>query len=142
MSYFNSEILIPLAGWFRPLVGKEPYDKQSVENCSKATLKAVKIVEEYLENRNFLVGECFSLADLFCAALLFRGFQSFFDKQWRLEHPNITRWYDYVINQPIYSAVVPKMEYLEKPALVNEAPKKPHNPGPTAVVDDPSTLAS
>ncbi|PHH91870.1 hypothetical protein CDD83_9964 [Cordyceps sp. RAO-2017] len=125
MSFFNSEILIPLADWFRPLAGKAPYDKQSVEKCSQATLKAVKVVEEYLQGRTFLVGESFSLADLFCASLLFRGFQFFFDKQWRLEHPNVTRWYGNVTDQPIYAAVVPKTEYLEKPALTNKAPEKP-----------------
>lgn len=138
MSYFNSEILIPLAGWFRPLAGKEPYEKQSVEDCSKATLRAVKVVEEYLEGRTFLVGERITLADIFCAGLLFRGFQFFFDKRWRLENPNVTRWYDYITDQPIYLAVVPKQEYLEEPALTNVAPKKPYVPKHAAVVVSPT----
>ncbi|CAI6093693.1 unnamed protein product [Clonostachys chloroleuca] len=128
MSYFNAEILIPLADWFRPLVGKAPYDKESVEKSSKATLRAVKVVEEHLENRTFIVGEVLSLADIFCAGLLFRGFQFFFDKQWRLDHPNISRWYESITSQPIYSDVVPKLEVLEKPVLTNRTPLKPFAP--------------
>ncbi|CAH0038212.1 unnamed protein product [Clonostachys solani] len=138
MSFFNSEILIPLADWFRPLAGKAPYNKESVENCSKATLRAVKVVEEHLENRTFIVGEVLSLADIFCAGLLFRGFQFFFDKQWRLEHPNVTRWYENITSQSIYSDVVPKLEVLEKPALTNRPPEKPFVPRQAAVVDVPS----
>lgn len=131
MSYFNSEVIVPIGSWFRPLVGKVPYNKQSVEDHSKATMKAIKVVEEHLEHHTFLVGERITLADLFCAGLLFRGFQNFFGKQWRSQYPNVTRWYDTIINQPMYSAVAPKQEYLEKPALTNVAPKRPEAPKPT-----------
>ncbi|KAJ4165074.1 hypothetical protein LMH87_006721 [Akanthomyces muscarius] len=122
MSFFNTEVLIPFAGWLRPLLGKEPYEKSSVDKCQVAALRAVKTVEEFLENRAFLVGDKFTLADLFCASLLARGFQFFFGTQWRLEHPNVTRWYDHVTDQEIYTAVVPKQEFLEQPILQNGAP--------------------
>lgn len=132
MSYFNFDLLASLGGWFRPLAGKAPYNKKAVADSSKATFKAVKVVEQYLERHTFLVGERITLADTFCASLLSRGFQSFFDKQWRLDHPNVTRWYDTVTNQPMYLAVVSKTEYLETPALTNVPPKKPYVPKSTA----------
>ncbi|VUC27977.1 unnamed protein product [Clonostachys rosea] len=135
MSYFNSEILIPLADWFGPLLGKAPYNREYVENRSKATLRAIKVVEEHLGNCTFIVGEVLSLADIFCAGLLFRGFQFFFDKKWRQEHPNVTRWYEGITSQSIYSDVVPKLEVLEKPALTNKPPEKPFVPRQAAVLD-------
>merc|ERR1712000_614876 len=62
------------------------------------------------------------------------GFQYFFDKQWRQENPTTTRWYETVINQPIYSAVADKLEFLEKPKLTNVPPKveKKEAPKPAA----------
>lgn len=125
MSFFNSEIVPPLGNWFQPLVGRQPYNKKNVDDASKAVQTAIDVVEEHLLHNTFLVGERMTLADLFCAPLLNRGFQYFFDKQWRAQKPNVTRWYDTVVNQPIYTAVAKKLDVLEKPALTNVPPKKP-----------------
>ncbi|PHH80314.1 hypothetical protein CDD82_1842 [Ophiocordyceps australis] len=128
MSFFNSEVVPHMGNWFQPLLGKIPYNKKSVDDASKAVEKAVSVVEKYLLRHTYLVGERITLADLFCAPLLYRGFQYFFDKQWRQEHPNVTRWYDTVVNQPIYTAVCKKPDYLDKPALTNVPPKKTEQP--------------
>ncbi|KND93851.1 Elongation factor 1-gamma 1 [Tolypocladium ophioglossoides CBS 100239] len=128
MSLFNSEIVPNMGNWFQPLIGKIPYNKKSVDDASKAVLKAVGVVEKHLVRRTYLVGERITLADLFCAALLYRGFQYFFDKQWRQQNPAVTRWYETVINQPIYSTVAKKLDFLEKPALTNTPPKKAEQP--------------
>lgn len=124
MSYFNSEIVPPLGNWFLPLLGRIPYNKKSVEDASKTVLRAVEVVEKYLLRHTYLVGERITLADLFCACLLQRGFQYFFDKHWRQQHPNVTRWYDTVANQPIYTDVAKKVDYLDTPTLTNVPPKK------------------
>jgi elongation factor 1-gamma len=127
MSFFNQEILPALGGWFRPLIGRDPYNKKSVEDSSKAALKAVSVVEEHLLHHTYLAGERITLADLFAAGIISRGFQYFFDKQWRSENPNVTRWYETVYNQPIYSAVVPKLSLIDE-AIKNTPPKKPEQP--------------
>jgi elongation factor 1-gamma len=127
MSYFNAEVLPTLGGWFRPLIGKDPYNKKNVEDSSKAALKAVSVLEEYLSNNTYLVGERITLADMFCAGIISRGFQYFFDKKWRSDNPNVTRWYETVYNQPIYSAVVDKLSFIDE-AIKNTPPKKPEAP--------------
>ncbi|KUI57956.1 Elongation factor 1-gamma 1 [Cytospora mali] len=125
MSYFNTEVLPNLGKWFGPLVGRETYNKKAVDDASKATNKAIATVEEHLLHNTYLVGERITLADLFACGLIARGFEYFFDKQWRQEHPNVSRWYATVYNQPIYSAVAPKFELLDTVKLQNVAPKKP-----------------
>ena len=127
MSFFNSEVLPPIGGWFRPLVGRDPYNKKNVDESSKNALKAVGVVEEHLLNNTYLAGERITLADLFAAGIISRGFQFFFDKKWRSENPNVTRWYETVYNQPIYSAVVDKLAFIDE-AIKNQAPKKPDQP--------------
>ena len=128
LSFFNSEVLPKLGGWFRPLIGRDPYNKKSVEDSSKAALKAISIVEEHLLHNTFLVGERITLADLFALGLISRGFEYFFDTKWRQENPNVTRWFKTVSSQPIYSAVAPKLTFLDTPKLTNTPPKKPQQP--------------
>ncbi|KAF2466282.1 uncharacterized protein BDR25DRAFT_293669 [Lindgomyces ingoldianus] len=123
MSYANSEILPALGGWFRPIIGRDPYNKKNVDESQKAALKAVKTLEEHLLVHTYLVGERLTLADLFAVGIMARGFQYFFDKAWRAENPNVTRWYETVYNQPIYSAVVDKLEFIDE-AIKNVPPKK------------------
>ncbi|KAF1844321.1 EF1G-domain-containing protein [Cucurbitaria berberidis CBS 394.84] len=123
MSFANTEVLSPLGGWFRPILGRDPYNKKNVEDSQKAALKAVHVLEEHLFTHTYLVGERLTLADLFAASIIARGFQYFFDKKWRDENPNVTRWYETVYNQTSYSAVAGKLEFITE-ALKNVAPKK------------------
>lgn len=123
MSYANSEILPSLGGWFRPLVGRSPYNKKNVDDSQKAAAKAVATLEEHLEKATYLVGERLTLADVFAVGILGRGFQYFYDKAWRAANPNVTRWYETVYNQPIYSGVVEPLAFIDE-AIKYTPPKK------------------
>ena len=72
MSFFNTEVLSTLGGWFRPLLGRDPYNKKNVEESQKAALKAVSVAEEHLLHNTYLVGERITLADLFAAGIISR----------------------------------------------------------------------
>lgn len=124
MSFFNSEVLPKLGSWFRPLLGRDPYNKKAVDEASKAVGEVVAVVEAHLRDNTYLVGERITLADIFGAGLISRGFEYFFDKEWRQKNPNVSRWYETVYNQPIYSAVAPPLELLDTPKLTNVPPKK------------------
>ena len=144
MSFFNHEVMPKLGGWFRPLIGKDPYNKKSVDDSAKASHKAIAVVEKHLIRHTYLVGERITLADLFAAGIISRGFQYFFDKQWRQQNPNVARWFDTITNQPIYNAVAQAPPTLDKPALTNVPPKKPEaaksapaaKAAPAAAADD------
>ena len=123
MSYFNTEVLSSLGGWFRPLIGRDPYNKKGVEDSSKAALRAVDVVEQHLQDKTYLAGERITLADLFAAGIISRGFQYVFDKEWRSKNPNVTRWYETVYNQPIYLKVVDKLSFIDE-AIKYTPPKK------------------
>ncbi|RYO81745.1 hypothetical protein DL763_008483 [Monosporascus cannonballus] len=128
MSFFNTEVLPKLGAWYRPLLGWDPYNKKAVDDAAKATEKTLSVVEEHLLHNTYLVGERITLADLFAASIVSRGFQFFFDKEWRAKHPNAARWYETVYNQPIYADAAAPFELLEKPALTNVPPKKEEKP--------------
>jgi elongation factor 1-gamma len=123
LSFANGEILPPLGGWFRPLLGRDPYNKKNVEESQKAALKAVHVLEEHLLTHTYLVGERLTLADIFTASIIARGFEFFFDKQWRDANPNVTRWYETVYNLPSYTEVAGKLSFISE-AMKNVPPKK------------------
>jgi len=128
VSFANSEIVPKLGDWFLPVTGKAPYNKKNVDEAQKATLARMKVIEDYLLVNTYLVGERLTLADVFVATLLLRGFQNFFDKKWREEFPNTTRWYETVRNQSIY-ADAPKVDFIAEavkytPPKKEAAPKK------------------
>ena len=122
MSFANTELLPKLAGWFRPLTGKDPYNKKSVDDAQAATQANVKVLEEHFTVNTFLVNERLTLADLFVASIASRGFENFFDKEWRTQHPAFTRWFETVANQDIYTAVAGELKFIEK-AIPNHPPK-------------------
>ncbi|KAL8780323.1 MAG: hypothetical protein Q9213_006521 [Squamulea squamosa] len=122
MSFFNMEIIIPMVEQYLQLVGIRPYNKDTVDTYDKMTQAAVDVVEEHLNGKNFLVGEDLTLADIFCAGIIAFGFQFFYGRSWRQANPNVTRWYQSIANQSIYSAVTQKVEFLEEPKLTNVAP--------------------
>ncbi|KAF2148382.1 elongation factor EF-1 gamma subunit [Myriangium duriaei CBS 260.36] len=127
MSFANSEVLPTTAAVFRPLLGKEPYNKKSVDEATKKTAEIVKVLEDHFLINTFLVGERITLADLFLTSLISRGFEYLFDKEWRAEHPNLTRWFSTVYNQPIYADVAPKFNLIET-RIANHPPKKEEKP--------------
>jgi elongation factor 1-gamma len=123
LSFANTEILSPLGGWFRPILGRDPYNKKNVDDSSKAAIKAVNTLEEHLLTHTYLVGERLTLADIFAVSIIARGFEYFFDKKWRAENPNVTRWYETVYNLPSYTAVAGKLAFIDE-AIKNVPPKK------------------
>ena len=129
MSFANSEILPALGTWFRPLIGRDPYNKKSVEDAIQRSNKTMHVLEQHLLVNTFLVGERITLADIFTAGIVGRGYQFVFDKKWRADFPNVTRWYETIYNQPVYSAVVDKLSFIDEavkytPPKKEPAPKK------------------
>lgn len=124
MSFFNSEIVIPIVEMYLPLAGIRSYNSETVDTFERMGEAAVAVVEDELQGKSFLVGESVTLADYFCAGIITMGFQLFYGKEWRHDHPNVTRWYRGIIELPTYASVTEKLEFLDEPKLTNVAPKK------------------
>ena len=115
MSFSNSELFPALCGWFRPLIGKDPYNADSVAEAKKQTLQRLSILESHLASSAFLVNATPTLADLLMASQIARGFQFVLDKDWRAEAgPNVTRWYESVVEQDMCKAAAPNPVFIEK----------------------------
>ncbi|KAJ5252763.1 hypothetical protein N7489_003173 [Penicillium chrysogenum] len=114
LSFANAEVLPKFGAWYRPLMGLDAYNKKNVDDAAKAALKAVAALETHLTANTYLVGERITLADIFAASLLTRPFATVLDKTWREANPATTRWYNTIINQDAFKAVVPSPQFAEE----------------------------
>lgn len=130
MSFANSEILPALGGWFRPLIGRDAYNKKNVDTAQANSLKAIGVLEKHLLTQTFLVGERLTLADLFATSIIARGFQYVLDKEFCKEHPNVTRWYVLIHNQPTYTAVAGELEFIDEAVKYTPPKKEPKKQEP------------
>ena|SRR5271170_2536825 len=74
-SFANHEVLPHLGAWFRPILGRDPYNKKNVEQAEVVIKRILKYLDETLLHRTYLVGERLTIADLVMTAHLDRGFQ-------------------------------------------------------------------
>ncbi|KAK9352766.1 EF1Bgamma1 [Lipomyces doorenjongii] len=124
MSFTNMDTFMRLGAWWRPLVGRDAYNKKSVDKAIEDTEHYLSIYEKHLTEHTWLVGERFTLADLFVAGLLSRGFEYVFGTAWRAAHPAIARWFTTAINQSIWLDAPKKEAAPKKEQPKKEAPKK------------------
>jgi elongation factor 1-gamma len=70
----NSEYAPVQARWFLPFAGMAPYVKKDVDEAAAKTKTLLAILDKELSNKTFFVGERITLADIFAASLVQRGF--------------------------------------------------------------------
>ena len=116
MSYANQELIPPLSSWFRPFVGFERYNEKAVKNFTKTTHERLAFLDAHLTRNPYLVGDSLSLADIFLAGVMTRGFASVLDKSVRAKYTALMRWHGTIINWPFYKA-------MNQPVLIDEARK-------------------
>ena len=136
LSFANSEILPAIAGWFCPLIGREPYNQKNVRDNEAKANKAIGVLEQHLLVNTFLVGERITLADLFTTGVMTRGYQFVFGKEWRGKYPCTTRWFETVYNQPMYLEVADKLQFIDEPVKYTP-PKKEEKPKATPKAEKP-----
>ena len=77
-SFANHEVLPHLGLWFGPVLGRDPYNKKSVDAAEVGIKRIMKYLDGYFLDHTYLVGERLTLADVVMTALLARGFQYVF----------------------------------------------------------------
>lgn len=116
-----------------PLQGLKPYNKPAVTQAEQNFLAYASVLEKVLHTRTFLVGHRVSLADIVLAGHLVRPFATVLDPSFRSSHPNTLRYFNTIVNQPEFLAVLGSSgpSFAEK-KLEYTAPKKEPKAAPAA----------
>ena len=64
------------------------------------------------------------------------------DKEFRDQHPNVTRWYELIANQPIYSAVAGKLSFIDEAVKYVPPKKEPKKQEPKKETPKPTPKAA
>jgi len=98
---------LPIAGLcVYPLLGYMPYSKPAFDRASIILKKCLTDLDTILADKSYLVGNHVTLADINIVADLINVFQYLYDETARNEFPNLNRYFDFMINQPNFKAVL------------------------------------
>jgi elongation factor 1-gamma len=122
-----TEIDLPSAAWLYPIFGYMPLNKGATDKAKSDIRNVLDVLNNYLLNRTFLVGQRVTLADIVVATSLLRLYQHVLDPNFRKSFTNTTRWFNTVVNQPQFKAVVGEVKLAEKMAVA-KAPEKKEEP--------------
>jgi elongation factor 1-gamma len=116
IEFADSEILPSYCTWLFPCLGIMQYNKQNTERAKEDIKAALAVLNTHLLTRTYLVGERISLADITVACYLVELYRLVFDAEFRKPFPNVNRWFNTLINQPQFKAVLGNVAFCEKMA--------------------------
>ncbi|XP_045524302.1 elongation factor 1-gamma [Pieris brassicae] len=105
-SWADSELLPASCAWVFPYLGIMQFNKQNVERAKSDLLAALKVLDDHLLTRTFLVTERVSLADIVVFCTLIHSFQHVLEPSLREPLVNVQRWFATLSQQPQVLAVV------------------------------------
>ncbi|OAA80333.1 Glutathione S-transferase, protein [Akanthomyces lecanii RCEF 1005] len=117
VNWANQEMLMIMSKWFLPLIPglarPAPYDKAAVDAGKAATLAFLDEHEAAIKDKEFLVGDGFTLADIFVAIYISRGLEWVLGAEWRRRHPATMKHFERVTSWEHCKAIVPEFKQVE-----------------------------
>ncbi|XP_023223125.1 elongation factor 1-gamma-A-like [Centruroides sculpturatus] len=116
INFADNEILPPACTWLFPCLGIMQYNKQATERAKEDIKKVLKILNDHLLTRTYLVGENITQGDITVACTLLPLYQQVFEPAFRKPYTNVNRWFNTLINQPQFVKVLGHVVLCEKMA--------------------------
>ncbi|CAG7852904.1 Elongation factor 1-gamma Short=EF-1-gamma; AltName: Full=eEF-1B gamma [Serendipita indica DSM 11827] len=131
ISYLETEIAAPVRFSVRMLGGAWPYNKPADQLHRDLLPRPLKVLDEHLATRTYLVGERITLADLTVGMVMVVAYEQIIDKKTRDQYPNLHRLYETIREHPQLKAIWGPTEYIDAPKQYTppaKAPKEPKEP--------------
>ncbi|KAG1684017.1 Elongation factor 1-gamma [Nymphon striatum] len=116
INYTDSEILPAMCTWIFPCLGIMQYNKQTTERAKEDVKSALGLLNNYLLTRTYLVGERITLADITVSCVLQPLYENVLEPNFRKDFGNVNRWFETLVNQPEFKAVLGDVKLCEKMA--------------------------
>jgi len=112
VDFLTNEVYLPVAAWIYPILGLLETSPQENEIARVSTLKQFHILDNYLRDNTFLVGERVSLADILLSLTIYDVYRHVLDEQLVKGYPNLTRWFLTLIHQAPFQSVLGTPHFL------------------------------
>lgn len=106
VEYGEREIVPTSATLVYPCMGIMQFNKQNNERAKDELKHILKLLNDYLLTRTYLVGQRITLADIAVSSDLLLLFQWIVEPSLREPYPNVTRWFLTLIHQKEFQAVI------------------------------------
>jgi len=116
INFADGEILPASCTWVFPCLGIMQYNKQATDRAKEDIKKALKVLNDHLLTRTYLVGERISQADISVCCTLLQLYEHVLEPAFREPYSNVTRWFATLINQPEFKAVIGDFKLCENMA--------------------------
>ncbi|KAL9547278.1 hypothetical protein MBANPS3_006247 [Mucor bainieri] len=121
--FSENEINANLGGWVYPLLGYGPYMKPNVDAATERVKRALAALNKILESKTYLVGHQITFADISVVCALVLGYTTVFDKAFRAQFKNVTRYFTTIVNKAVFKKYLGDVQLCETP-LKYTPPKK------------------
>jgi len=117
--------------WVYPVLGVNnfPRDQKAYHQAKVDVTAKMKVLNEHLASRTYLVGQRMTLADIAVCAALFDCFGNVFDKAFRGSFTNVHRYFLTVANQPAFSSIFGKPAFADSEKMPAGGAKKGNRGG-------------
>ena len=144
VDWVRGDLELTASVWLYPIYGFLPLVPEATEKAKEDILKLMNVLNNFLENRNYFVGDDVTLADIVVSCTLTPLYMKVFDNSFRQSFENVNRWYVNVVSQPNFVNVqgeITLCEQMEVAGFVQQKIEVPEVPeGYPSPVEDNSSL--
>jgi len=110
--------------WYYPVVGYMPFNLAAYEKAKKDLAASLKILNDHLMDKTYLVGDAITLADICVVSALLYPMKLVCDKAYLKPFGNVVRWFQTCVNQPNFKSVIGETVMCKEELTAEGAPKK------------------
>lgn len=123
--HLSEQNFAPAVGsWVYPTLSFMPYNKATVDQARDEVLHLLKLLDGYLLTRTYLVGEKITAADVAVSCSLLLAYQHVLEPSVRSPFVNVNRWFNTLVHQAHFKAVLGEVNLCEKAAQPQTAGKQ------------------
>lgn len=114
MDWASQELELPACVWFYPVAGYMPFNKNSYEKSKQDLAKALKVLNDHLHGKSYIVGNQITLADIVLASTLLYPFKLVTDQSYLKPYGKVLKWFTNCVSQEEFQQVVGQVTMCQK----------------------------
>ncbi len=114
IEFCSHEVELAATIWFYPVIGYMPYVESAVTKAKGDLLNSLKVLEDHLLTRTYLVGQKISLSDIVITSALVYPMKLLLAPEYLKSLPCVVRWFTTCANQPQFQAVIGNVELAKE----------------------------
>ncbi|VEU22149.1 DEKNAAE103127 [Brettanomyces naardenensis] len=115
LSFATGDFMVAVSLVIGGLLGRVPYNEEVVEANKKTIDYYIKLLEDDLKDKEYLVGDRLTVADLFVATTFYRPITLWLGKEWREGHPIFVKWFSKVIKSEFIGWFFDDLKWADEP---------------------------